>query len=245
MKVLVVGDAHVQQGQNLTRFSYLGKMIQSIVPDQVIMIGDFLDLDSLSAWDKDKRKLMEGRRYAKEIDAGQRALDIFSKSYKGIRFSYLEGNHEERLNRYTEQHAELDGAISIQHDLKLTERGISFVPYKEHLTLEGVEFTHIPIAGNGRPISGNNICEKVLSLYNNSIVFGHTHLLRTACGYRHGSKHLQQVLNAGCFFEHHPHYIQGAPSNYWRGIVVLDIYQPGRFDIQTFSYGNMKRLFKS
>ena len=56
-------------------------------------------------------------------------------------------------------------------------------------------------------------------------------------------KHLQQILNVGCFFEQDEEYIAGKMTNYWRGIVELDNYSYGRFDINTVSLGKLKELY--
>ena len=66
-KLLVVGDAHVTNGQNLRRFNWLNNYLNDNPPDYLVYIGDYLTLNSLSAWDRDKRKLMEDRRYFRDI----------------------------------------------------------------------------------------------------------------------------------------------------------------------------------
>ena len=35
------------------------KFLKEFKPDKVVLIGDFMDINSLSVWDMDKRKLME------------------------------------------------------------------------------------------------------------------------------------------------------------------------------------------
>ena len=39
-KVLCVGDAHVEPGQNLSRFKWLGRCIAATKPDDVVLMGD-------------------------------------------------------------------------------------------------------------------------------------------------------------------------------------------------------------
>src|SRR5690606_33530449 len=129
---LVVGDAHIQAKQDLRRFNALGSWIVHNQPDTIIIIGDCMDMQALSAWDMNKRLLMEGRRYSEEIQYGNRALDFMlgpmnvdndcrrsnkKRLYKPT-LVYLEGNHSQRLWRYIQQYPELEGQLDYRRELK-------------------------------------------------------------------------------------------------------------------------------
>src|SRR3990167_10732547 len=176
-KVLVVGDAHVEQGQDVSRFKLLGNYIKAHEPSHVLLIGDFLSVESLSGWDRNKRLTMEGRRYQSEIAKGIEALDHVDMAIHSMKVApkkiFLEGNHEDWVTRYVDEHPELKSKMGIREDLELGDRGYAWVPYKSDYVIGGVSFTHVPIKGNGSPISRPNICEKALRLYHNSVVFGH------------------------------------------------------------------------
>jgi predicted phosphodiesterase len=238
-RVLVVGDAHVDEQQKLDRFAALGRKIVAEKPDAVVLIGDVLSLNCLSEWDRNKRAKMENLRYGLEIGAGNKALDLACLP-KG-KTIYIEGNHEDRLTRYLDHDPTFAGMVGLPKDLFLAERGIKWVPYKEVHQIDGVSFTHIPIAGNGKPIGNPNVAQKALRLFHNSVVFGHTHTLDFAAEHRHGSPHLNQSLAVGCFFEHVDDYAKGSLTNYWRGLVDLSIYHNNRFDVRTTS---MSQLYK-
>ena len=244
-KILVIGDAHVTNAQTLRRFDWLNRFILEHDPyDYIVIIGDFLTFNSLSSWDRDKRLLMEGRRFYKEIDAGNEALDrLLNGVNKEGKPSviFIEGNHENRLTRYIEYHPELAGEpLSLPSLLAFREREIEFIPYKSYKVINGIHFTHIPF-GKSREISGKDICSKAELVTIGSTVFGHTHELHTSCVHKHGMKHLQQILNVGCFFEQDEEYIAGKMTNYWKGVVELNNYEYGRFDINTVSMGQLER----
>lgn len=241
-KILVIGDSHVEQGQNLSRFSALGNFISKNPIDAVVSIGDFATVESLSAWDKDKRKQMENRRYEKEISACNEALDRLNIP-KRVEKIYIEGNHEDRAKRFIDYHPELEGKISIRKDLDLDNRGWLWVPYKSNHTINGVSFTHVPISGNGKPISGVDVCGKALKLYHNSVVFGHNHGLYHSMEHRQNAPHLNQALSVGCFFEHVAEYALGSKTDYWRGVVVLDIYHKNRFNFTCISLSTLKQQY--
>ena len=247
-KILVIGDAHVTNGQSLRRFDWLAHYIKSVEDlTHVVIIGDFLTFNSLSAWDRDKRLLMEGRRLSKEIEAGKSAIEKITERAKesGTACVYIEGNHEYRLTRYIETHPELaDGNFTVPSMLSLESLGWEWVPYRNYRVIHGVHFTHIPF-GKVREISGKDICSKAELVTTSSVVFGHTHELHTSCVHKHGMKHLQQILNVGCFFEQDEEYVEGKMTNYWKGIVLLDNYDYGRFDISTVSMGALERGYRN
>jgi predicted phosphodiesterase len=243
-KVIVVGDAHVDEFQELGRFKLLNALIRSTKPDYVVIIGDFLSLNCLSAWDRNKRLTMEGLRYFAEIEAGNTALDLMlDRIPKKTKVVYVEGNHEDRLPRYLETDPTFYGFAGIEKDLRLADRGIQYVPYKDVFYIDGVGFTHIPINGMGKGIGNPGVAQKALKLFHHSIVFGHTHTLDHAAEHRHGAPHLNQALSVGCFFEHVDEYAKGSKTDYWRGICVLDIYKENRFDVATYSLGRLETVF--
>lgn len=238
--ILVVGDAHVEQEDNLRRFTALANYMKETLPDAIVFMGDFLSLDSMSAWDKDKRKLMEGRRFSEEITQGNRALDIIDearkkiskykkkkngRTYKGVDGYFLEGNHEYRLKKYLEYHPELDSStMNIESLLGLNSRGYKYTEYGEYLYLIDTQFTHIPIQGNGRPLSGPNVVNRALDLHHFDVVFGHTHKMGLAYGSKLGTYAAGYYsYNCGCFFEGIPHYIlnKSSASSWWRGVTTI------------------------
>lgn len=232
-KVCVIGDAHVDELQALDRFKAAGSCIRRAGVEKVIVIGDFLSLNCFSEWDRNKRKKMEGRRWSKETAAGNKALDLLNLP-DDVEKIFIEGNHEERARRFVDLNPEVDD-ICVRSKLSLDDRGWKWVPYREAYNFNGVSFTHIPLNAAGKPIGNPNVCTKALQVYHTSVVFGHTHTLDIAGVHRKNSPHLQQALAVGCFFEHVDEYAQGSLTNYWRGLVFLDMYSRARFDIATLS----------
>ena len=241
---LCIGDAHVEPGQSLTRFKWAGRLIKDIKPDRVIPIGDFVSFDSLSKWDRDKRKKMELRRYKKDLDAGRTALDLLrgesGKHWANVSRIYVEGNHENRVPRYLDSDPTFEGAINVHKDLC---PDWTWVAYKTDYTYNGVSFTHVPHNEGGKAIGGANGTTKALSIYHNSVVYGHTHNLDIACVHRHNSPHLNQAINVGCFFENVAEYAQGSVTSYWRGLVVLNHTGFNRVDISTISLSRLKKEY--
>jgi len=249
---LVIGDCHTDPSQlkndGLRRFRWLNKLILDKLPDRIIIMGDFTSFSSLSAWDKDKRRKIEGRRYEKDIDVANQALDllladidVFQEDKTDLIF--LKGNHEEWLDRYIDIDPTFDGLHSVEKDMELFERGFKVIKYKEDYVHKGMSFTHVPIMANGKPVGGKYATNKALEVYSNSVCFGHTHNFDVAAVHRKNSQSLQQAINCGCFFEHIDEYAQGSMTNYWRGVLLLDHYDTNRADIEQVSLGRLKRIY--
>lgn len=199
---------------------------------------------------------MEGKRYMKEVGAGNEALDRMMHGmlkYNAARkrnrkaqytpeLIYLNGNHEDRLDRYLETDPTFDGIVSVQKDLGLEGRGIKFIPYRSYHWINEIGFTHIPF-NKLKEISGVDITRKASLVTVKSCVFGHTHELHISNSHRMGQQHLQQVVNVGCFFEDHEPYTEGRVTQYWKGLVLLDSWKPSRFDIATYALSNLKREY--
>lgn len=239
---LVVGDVHIAPGQSMERAALLGKVINELKPQRVVFIGDFLTFDSLSDWDKDKRRKMEGRRYQADINAGVKFLGTMCDECPSFTdYIFIEGNHEDRLWRYLDKQPLFEDAVDYRRDLGI-EHWVH-IPYKEHYLHKGVYFTHVPINEAGRPVSGPSACAKSLSIYQHSVVFGHTHKLAASSVHRHGAQHLNQALNVGCYFDHIDEYALGSVTSYWRGLVLIDHYKKGRFNWTPIALGKLRQVY--
>jgi predicted phosphodiesterase len=244
-KTIVVGDEHVGPGQNLRRADWLARLIDDVKPDRVVHIGDMGTFDSLSGWDKDKRRKMEGRRYAKDISA----LSTYVSRLDGGRYQkyqsiLLEGNHEDRIARYLDYNPVMEGQLDYASQCGIADKW-KIIPFREYYKHYGVSFTHVPIMENGKPISGKLATSRALEICRDSVVFGHTHKLDYVACHRHGQTHLQEALNVGCYFEHVDEYAQGSVTSYWRGLVVLDHYSYGRFSFEAVPMGMLKREYNN
>jgi predicted phosphodiesterase len=244
-KTIVVGDEHVAPGQNLRRAVWLGRLIRDVKPNRVIHIGDIGTFDSLSAWDKDKRKKMENRRYGRDVAALAAYCSLLKANagdaYDEAEHILTEGNHENRIDRYIDYHPVMEGQLDY-----VTQAGIQdwkLIPFKSFYEYRGILFTHVPIMENGKPVSGKYATGKSLEVCSKSVVFGHTHKLDYTAVHRHGQAHLQEALNVGCYFEHVDDYALGSMSSYWRGLVVLDHYQHGRFGWEAIPMGKIKQEY--
>lgn len=233
MSVLVFTDAHDNPGDNQDRFTALGKLILKYRPDNIVQLGDFLTMDSLSRWNVNKRLTMEGVRYHNDVDSANRAIHKIlepTNRYNAIqakgkkaqyrpKWWWFEGNHEYWINQYLEQHPEMVGHVHLQTDLLLPQDA-EWVPYPQYREIQGYYFTHAPQNKVGA-ISSRYVCDRALDHYSKSIIFGHTHRLLLSSTFRYGSTDTQFALSCGCFFEETPDYAEDQPNDYWRGVLYI------------------------
>ena len=131
LTVVAIPDSHCEPGQDLIRFTLLGRLICEVFSKAdnhcvVVNIGDWFDMGSLSSYERPGSRSFEGRRYRDDIDSGIEAqklvwkeIEDYNRWRRGehildIDWHYTLGNHEDRLSRAIESDpAQLEGVISL------------------------------------------------------------------------------------------------------------------------------------
>jgi predicted phosphodiesterase len=195
------------------------KFIQSFKPDKVVILGDFMDVASLSAWDRDKKRLMEGRRFKKEVDTCNNELDYLQRCAKDKKQGviYLEGNHEDRVNRYLDSNPEMEGLIELPNVLRLKERGIQWYPYTKQsqktLKLGEMYFIH-------GLYTNQYSAAKHLQKLGCNVTYGHQHGTQTYMQNMAMQKpHIAYAL--GTLGDKAPDYLRGKPGNWINQFAVF------------------------
>ena len=128
---LVIPDTQCKPGESYEHLRWAARYAVATKPDVIIHLGDHWDMPSLSSYDVGK-KSFEGRRYAADIEAGNKAMTAFMKVIRDEqkrlrkhkkriwkpRFVFTLGNHENRIERAVENDAKLEGLMSYE-DLNL------------------------------------------------------------------------------------------------------------------------------
>lgn len=137
-------------------------------PDVIAIIGDFGDFYAVSDHVRDaKRKAMFDLELA-DANVGLDELDALQAKRK----IYIKGNHEYRLTRYLRTRAPaLDGLLTIEEKYHLALRRWEVVEYMDHTTIGKLYLTH------DVGVAGQNSVYKAASLFEHSVVTGHTHRL--------------------------------------------------------------------
>lgn len=202
-KVIIIPDLHLTESVPKD-YLPVKRFIEKFKADEIIILGDFMDVSSLSAWDYDKKRLMEGRRYIKEVRCANKELDFLQKHSKKITF--LEGNHENRIDRYLDKNPEMEGIIELKEQLSLKQRKIKWVPMNDLYKLGGMYFTH--------GMYTNKYCaQKHLETLGCNVCFGHQHKTQTAFQNMAMQKPIMSYA-LGTLGDKKPDYLKNRPGNW-------------------------------
>lgn len=262
LTIVVIPDSHAEPGQDLERYTMLGRMICHVFattpgPHVVVNIGDWFDLPSLGSFDRPGSKATELRRYRDDIEAGLEAqrllwkeIEDYNRWRRGdhvleIEWHYTLGNHEARISRAIESDpAKLEGVISLDD---LTES--SPIPWTVHdflrpVFLGGVAFSHYFTSGvMGRSVGGENPAATILRKQMTSCVQGHTHTFDFAERTRADGQKMNALV-CGCFFTHTEQWAGPQVNALWTpGIAVLREVLDGQFDLEWWSFRRIARHF--
>ena len=198
--------------------------------DEVIQLGDFLDVNSISAHNKGKPKLVEGERLAGEFRAGRKVLDELLQATRTVNFSskftMLVGNHEYRIERFVEEHPALDGMLDVSAGLGLKKRNVNLVasyPKGEVYRLGHAYFTH-------GLYTGTHSAKTHVDRFGVNIFHGHVHSLQafSRVTWAKGKAHIG--VSCGCLCLPDLPYLMGAPTAWSHAIVEILMLPNGMFN---------------
>lgn len=188
-KVLFIPDTHVPYHHRLSWYTMLAAM-RDWRPEHIVILGDFADMYSVSAHEKDPSR---ANKLEWELEAANECLDELDAL--GSRWKYyVEGNHEDRWTRFLRdrcpEFASLDGrGLHLREQLRITERGWRWTPYKRTLRLGKLNITH----DLGK--AGRNAHRDAEALYQSCTVIGHTHSMElSVVGNRRGKAHVSAMF---------------------------------------------------
>lgn len=163
-RTILWGDTHTPY-ENKEAVALMHKIIKRVQPDRIVLMGDFLDMYTVSQHDKnpDRKDSLE-----EEIDYGNAELDKIEAH--GIPVTYIMGNHEDRLDRYLVKNApEVFSYVRLDKLLRVHDRGWKTVPYGSDTRIGHVYLTHdVGHAGATAHTRSRNA-------YEGNVVIGHTH----------------------------------------------------------------------
>jgi hypothetical protein len=253
-KILVLPDVQAKPGNDFSFLRRIGSYMVEKKPDVVVCIGDFADMPSLSSYDKGK-KSFEGRRYKRDIEAAQFAMQAFlgplneynemrRRNKKGEykpRMVLTLGNHEHRISRACEDDPKLDGVLSVK-DLAYEEYGWEVIPFLEVIVIEGIAFSHYFTTGvMGRPAGS---AQAQLRKAGMSCIAGHQQGKQIAYATRADGKTITSII-AGSAYEHDEEYLGNQGNRHWRGFLMLHEVEDGGFDEMWVSLGYVNQRYAS
>jgi predicted MPP superfamily phosphohydrolase len=247
-RILVLPDVQAKPGVDFSYLRRIGTYALEKRPDIIVCGGDFADFPSLSSYDKGK-KAFEGRRYKRDVEAAQFAMQAFlgpiEEHNKGKKTPYkprmvlVLGNHENRVNRATNDDPMLEGMLSLK-DLAYEEYGWEVHDFLEVVIIEGVAFSHYFTSGvMGRPVT---TAQALLNKKHMSCVAFHQQGLQIATSHRADGALLTAVI-CGSAYEHDEDYLGPQGNKHWRGVLMLHAVKDGSYDLMPVSLDYVNRKY--
>lgn len=241
----IIPDRQAKHGVPLDHNRWLGYAIRDYQPDRVIDLGDDADLSSLSSYSSNRER--EGQRLHLDIEAANKADDLLFEAMGDFRPASLDklmGNHNQRLQRYIDEHPLLDGVLGF-HLFNHKQHGWKWHPYfhgvPEVIDLDGIAYAHyFTNVNSGKAIGGN--ANYKLGAIGQPFVQGHVQ------GYDIGTKQFAtgriiRGVVAGSFYLHDEDY-KGHANSHQRVAVVLNEVENGQFMEMPLSMDYLARKYE-
>lgn len=165
-KILIFGDSHLETKKGVdSSYSLFKQIVKLSKPNITLCVGDLLDFSYISHFTELGEA--EGKRLSEDIEIFKNELSYFKKySKEGVIF--LQGNHEDRLNKLLLKNPVLIGIVDLTKICK--DLGVTYVPTNEqpYKLLPDLYVTH------GLTFA-KHFCAKLADTAGCSIISGHTH----------------------------------------------------------------------
>lgn len=248
-KHAVIPDVQAKSSVSNEHLAHVGEYLAEKLPDVIIVIGDFADMPSLSAYDVGK-KCYEGRTYRADIEASIESMELLlapierynkGRRRRGLRpykprKIFNHGNHEFRILRAIEADRKLDGTISLA-DLQLKRFGFEEYPFLEVVKVDGIEYSHYFTSGVlGRPVTS---AAALLRARQCSATMGHVQWTDMAIH----PKTQQRSLFAGVCYTHDEDYLGPQGNDCRRQIIMKHEVKDGRYNLMEVSLSYLKQRY--
>lgn len=214
-RVLALYDSHYPHNVPLGTFLRYAKDFK---PTDFILGGDNWDLGFLSHWNDGNFKNIGfdniRERLWKEAKEFGSQLDDFREAMPKATFHYIEGNHENWLEQFSNKYSQMQD-LSLESLLQLKKRGIKFLesrPTRDFIKIGKLYFKH------GDQYGGSNPVKQALERSHKSIVIGHHHGAITWSNYSDVDDKDQHVgFLVPCYAKRAPDYGHGMPNRWMNG----------------------------
>jgi len=230
--VIVSADYHVPY-VNVSSVKVLLQIIEDLKPDGFYLLGDFMDMEPISHWLKNKKKTLENKRMLKDYEEGNKLLDEFDKRLaKDIDKRFFWGNHEQWYTQLIEDMPALEGLLNPTEELKLKERGYQVYENLNHIERIGrLCFTH-------GMYHNQNYVKAHLDKFQTNVMHADMHSPRFRCSESPARDIALVGYCLGCMCNLAPAYMRNRPNKWSHGFAIVYFYENGYFDV------DLKRIVK-
>jgi predicted phosphodiesterase len=227
---LFFGDVHGEHKDDAALAAFF-EDVSILKPREVVCIGDGIDCGGFLSQHKTLGVVAElDVTYEEDVAAGNMVLDEVQRRAEPDSFDYIEGNHENRVNRWicdqvlgngrnAEYLRRLLGPASV---LGMEKRGIRYVErhkYYDGLSVSGtIKVDPYAVAQHGEAFCGKYSAFRHMDRTGESIFFGHTHRLSTTYAEKLGGPIV--AVNTGCLCKLRPLYALTKTTDWMHGYAV-------------------------
>jgi len=186
-KVMVISDLHIPH-MDINAYNVMKQYAKFYKPNEFIINGDLLDFYTLSKFDKNPERKVSS---FEEIRMARKILQDLRKTMPNTKMVMLEGNHENRLQRFLWGKApelEMFPELELKSLLQLKEQKIKFISVDSdywkndtgHYTVGNVLIMHGDNRLNGGSLSkysGYSVKNTMLNGLRQNVIIGHCHRL--------------------------------------------------------------------
>ena len=185
--------------------------MEDFSPNIVVYPGDQLQMDPVSHWLKDKRRVLEGQRLLKDYAGFNAILDRHRALAPHAQFVFIHGNHEDWVSQYCDLHPETEGFLEVDRNLRLRERKFTVIPFGGIYRIGLLSYIH--------GVYTNEHHSKSTALaYRRNVRYGHTHDIQyyTATSPVDVEDRIS-AASIGCLCNVNPHYMRHKPNRWQHG----------------------------
>lgn len=233
---LVVPDSHGHHIDIRARDAFLADC-RRLDPDEVVFLGDHLDCGGVFSAHQRTYTNELTESYQDDVSACNKFLDMVQRRAPRAVFHYLEGNHEQHVERWTSRNFanHKDATMLLEHFgpakvLELKKRGIRY--YKRSEQYMGISTPGAIRLGRCYFVHGvcasKHAASQHLERFGACVVFGHVHrsqsvVTRTVSSDGHGA------WCPGTLAKLQPLYMHTSPTSWSHGYGTQFVAPSGRF----------------
>lgn len=226
-QVIVLPDIHIPEHDERSLSAVMDYIKDQKSVFAVVLLGDLLDLNCISAHNKTNLRAVEKERlrsdYAKTHGFLSRLRGILPRAAHMV---WLEGNHEERIERLINSVPSLEGVLEVETQLDLKALRCDWVRFwsrGESLDIGKATFIH------GLYINEMHSKKHVLAWQKN-VFYGHTHDVQSYPLVSRGDNHTKVGQSLGCLCKYAQSYMKGRPTKWQQAFGVFYFQPSGHFN---------------
>lgn len=198
--------------------------VEEFQPDIFALGGDNMDLEVVSHWVGNKRKIVEGKRLLHDYKTFNRdVLDPLNAVLpEDARKICMLGNHEDWINQYLAEHPEMEGLIELTNHLHLDDWEV--YEYGENANVGKLHIIH------GAYVNQHNAF-KTAQVYGRNIIYGHGHTYQayTITAPLDVQSHMATQIPCACHLN--PSYRLNQPNTWVNGFATFYVQPNGNFNL--------------